>query len=335
MKVVRAQRIHSLKNIMATTKLIPVNLKWSKQSFQLEIDRHESAVQFKEKVATLTGVPLERQKLLCKGWKGPLRDDFVFAEITKAKLIVTLIGSAETLAEPVRKQAFLEDLSPEQLAADEEARLAEAMTDAEGMIAALQKPPHCRDDGKQEVYQYNRVVTGLPQRQIEELLRKQSEESTLIGEVAMTLGLELRRAYVNDLAVLEDGTCVTASDDGHVQLWKHTALEYDLVHGGNDGGVDSVVALRHPNIAFATGGRGCVRLWTSEAEEVMALPMRIPGTSPDSLVSLDLGHDITCLAARFKITRQVNPHQFRLPPQDEQGRQRRAQAEAQEDHLRV
>jgi WD40 repeat protein len=330
MEVKRTRRIHSLENIMTTTSGIPVTLKWSKQSFQLEIDKSESAIKFKEKVATSTGVPVERQKLLGKGWKGPLQDDFNLAEITKAKLIVTLLGSAETLAEPGKKRTFLEDLSPEQLAADEQARLAEAMADAEGMIAALQQPPHLRDDGKQEAYQYNRVVTGLPQRQIEDLLRKQRKESTLIGEVAMTLGLALRRAYVNDLAVLKDGTCVTASDDGHVQLWKHAALEYDVVHGGNDGGVDSVVALRHPNIAFGTGGRGCVRLWTSEAVEVLALPMQILGTSPDSLISLDLGQEVTCLAARFKITQQVNPHQFRLPPQDEQGRQRRAQAEAQE-----
>ena len=86
---------------------------------------------------------------------------------------------------------------------------------------------------------YNRLVTGMTQERIEQLLRykrllyeqyynfqhqeqqhkQQKEETqkqqsisipskppTLQGRVAMTLGLELRRAYVNDLCALPNGT---------------------------------------------------------------------------------------------------------------------------------
>jgi WD40 repeat protein len=179
------------------------------------------------------------------------------------------------------------------------------------------------------------LVSGLPQRQIEQEL-KFRPNNKLVGTVAMTLGLELRRAYVNDLAVLQDGTCVSANDDGHVQLWKHAEQQYDVIHRGvvDEGGVDCVVALdqqnNSPSLGFATSGRGAVNLWTPEADLVMSLPTGIPGTTPDSLISLPVGDGVTCLAARFRITRQTNTSQFRLPPQNDAERRRRAAAEAEE-----
>jgi WD40 repeat protein len=334
----------------SSSSSIPVTLKWSKQTFALAIHPGESAVSFKDRVEALTGVPVHRQKLLAKGgWKGTLRDDAVLGNnnntllSTTPKLTVTLIGSAEKLQELPKDErpTFVEDLSADDLRAAEQAELEASMATAEGMIVPLQHPPHLRDDGKQEVYSYNRLVTGLPQRQIEDLLRqrqrkrRQGESSSaspiLEGRVAMTLGAELRRAYVNDLAVLANGTLVSANDDGHVQLWRHGALEHDEVHLGGEGGVDSVVALANEHTTFATAGRGCVRLWTADAEPVLALPGAMPGTTPSSLVSLSsLGKGVTCLAARFHITRYSNPNQFRLPPQNEEERRRRAQAEAHE-----
>jgi WD40 repeat protein len=328
----------------ASSSSIPVTLKWSKQTFTLAIHPGESAVSFKERVEALTGVPVHRQKLLAKGgWKGTLRDDAVLGDnntLLSIKLTVTLIGSAEKLHELPKEErpTFVEDLSADDLRAAEQAELEAAMATAEGMIVPLQHPPHLRDDGKQEVYSYNRLVTGLPQRQIEDLLRqrqrkqRQDESSPILeGKVAMTLGAELRRAYVNDLAMLANGTLVSANDDGHVQLWRHGALEHDEVHLGGEGGVDSVIALANDHTTFATAGRGCVRLWTADAEPVLALPGAMPGTTPSSLVSLaSLGKGVTCLAARFQITRPSNPNQFRLPPQNDEERRRRAQAEAHE-----
>ena len=156
------------------------------------------------------------------------------------------------------------------------------------------------------------------------------------------MGLELRRAYVNDLAVLPDGTCVSVSDDGHVQGWKHAQQEFDVIHSSeNKGPVTSVVALG--KTLFATAGQGHVQLWTTaDAEPVARLSNpHLPGISPDSLVSFEYNnastgqgdHQFVCLAARLRITHTSNPHQFHLPPQNEAQRQRRAQAEAQERAL--
>ena len=356
--------------------LLPVTLKWNKQTFSLAIELGETALAFKERVQTLTGVPVSRQKLLAKkgGWKGTLKDGVVLdastlplldggasnnqSQTTAARMLtITLIGSAETIVAPTTTTMFLEDLSPADLQAAEDAKAQAAMATAVGMIPALQLPPHQRDDGKQEWYQYNRLVTGLPQRQIEHDLASKDDRDGLQGKVALQLGLELRRAYINDLAVLDDGTCVSVLDDGHVQLWKHAAQQEDVIHpdtGGYEGGVDSVVALstRHPRnstVAFATAGRGSLQLWTAEADPILTLPGAMPGTSPASLQCVFGGSNLdsysttntgdrvdsttTCLAARFQIKRHTNPNQFRLPPQNEAERQRRVQAEAQEQAI--
>jgi len=193
---------------------------------------------------------------------------------------------------------------------------------------------------------YNRLVTGLPQRQIEQELSKQQQQqqqmmndssttttttttTKLQGIVAMQLGLELRRAYVNDLAVLEDGICVSALDDGHVQLWKYAALEDDVIRPARQeqGGVDSVVALSTrrttvatataaaSQVAFATAGRGTLQLWNKHAEPLITLPGAMPGTPPASLQCVFGGtpnDTSTCLAARFEMTYKSDPHQFRF-----------------------
>lgn len=123
------------------------------------------------------------------------------------------------------------------------------------------------------------------------------------------MGMELRRAYVNDLAVLEDGTLVSALDDGHVQLWKHCRRVRDIVHnkpGGAVGflfgaeafsGVDSVLALDDGNgndncndsspFAFCTAGRGCLRVWDSEGEPLLGpILSPFPLASPTGLVRI-------------------------------------------------
>ena len=324
---------------------IPVALRWNKRTFSLSIELGETVASFKQRVQDATGVPAVRQKLMAKkGWKGLLKDGIVLDDttikVTASALAVTLVGSAEVLSGPTTKTTFLEDLSPEDLQAAEDGMAQAAMADAHGMIQALQLLPHERDDRKQELYEYNRLVTGMPQKQIEQELKCSNNE--LQGKVAMTLGLELRRAYVNDIAVLHDGKCVSALDDGHVQLWKHASQVQDAIHqGGNEGGVDSIATFhrRHSPVAFATAGRGSLELWTIDAEPIGLLPGAIPGTCPAGLEcvfgsiddeSSDDDSTVTCLASRFEITRQTNPNQFRLPPQNEAERQRRAQAEAQE-----
>jgi WD40 repeat protein len=323
---------------------IPISLKWSKQVFSLTIQIGDSGRSMKEQVQELTHVPIERQKLLCskkKGsihWKGSLSNDFIFTVADDASsisppLVVTLIGSAEAIQAPKVRTQFVEDMTDEERRAVDEATEQDAAQHAVGMIAALQLPPHHRDDGKQETYQYNRLVSGLPQRQIEDLVRQEN----FVGEVAMTMGSELRRAYVNDLAVIQsDGTLISALDDGHVQLWRHGQIQYDVIHDGGDGGVDSVVSIDSSSnkIAFCTSGRGCFRLWSHDAQNLVSIPTPVPGISPVSLVQVPIlqnnNSNLICLAARFQITQHPPPNQFHLVPQDEEGRRRRVMAEAQE-----
>ncbi|KAL3944034.1 MAG: hypothetical protein SGBAC_001902 [Bacillariaceae sp.] len=335
---------------------LDITLKWSKEVFSLTIQLGDSGHSFKEQVQALTNVPMDRQKLLCskkKGpihWKGSLADDFMFLIPVNAKLlthspVVTLIGSAEAAIQvPQTKTRFVEDMTQEELQAVEDATEQAAMADAVGLISAIQLPAHHRNDGKQETYQYNRLVTGLPQKYIEDLIkqRKQKQEQQgqdqMIDQVAMSMGLELRRAYVNDIAVRHrDGTLISALDDGHVQLWRHGQMEYDVIHDGGDGGVDSVVALSTPagsRLSFVTAGRGTYKVWSEDAEELGIVRTPVPGVTPVSMVQVPLpengNENMICLVASFKVVQQPNPSQFHLVPQNEEQRQRRAVAEAQE-----
>jgi WD40 repeat protein len=373
--------------------VLDVTLKWNKHVFSMTLHHGENSSLLKRRVEETTGVPMARQKLLLVAqppppptlrgcWKGPLKDNVILRWVAEEDgtisegsmaerppsnmVVVTLIGSAEpvpaapNMAERIR---FVEDLSPEEREAEDEAQFQAALETAEGMIPALQFPPHQRggDHGNntntihlETLHQYNRLVSGLPQRQIEQTLKmgQGAHDGELQGTVAMTLGLELRRAYVNDIAVLYDGTCVSVLEDGHVQLWKHGAQQHDAVHApGAEGEVTSIVALRPQKgdspVAFATVGRGALYLWSVDGDPVLALSTGIPGTTPDSLVAVfggvtptsseqsssnpPLDHEtITCLASRFQVTRFQNPSQFRLVPQNDEERRRRAHAEAQE-----
>ena len=368
----------------------------------MELDPHvDSLASFKERIQSLTGVPVERQKLLAKkgGWKGILQDDYSFSSLSTTTMVVTLIGSAAVLpqqsATPIK---FVEDMTPQELQ-EQERRMAMRNNDPEsdqviGMIPAIQKPPYERNDNKTEWYAYNHYVSGIPQRHIESLLLEQQQPTkkddakadstssdtntsaaaaattTVLGRVVM--GMELRRAYINDLAVLpQNGTLISALDDGHIQFWRHGVLQDDLVHQGHpffqnsSGGVQSIDVLEDCSAnslsssssfstLFATTGRGTIRLWSysmneDTAHEILELASPMPGAaSPTSLRHVPLAlavapnHNnqpetmapsLVCLAARFESTRLPNPHQFHLAPQTEVERQRRAQAEAQEQAL--
>ncbi|KAL9185731.1 hypothetical protein ACHAXT_003508 [Thalassiosira profunda] len=324
---------------------IDASLKWGKSTHPLLIRPGMPAADLKLEVQSLTGVPVGRQKLLCpKVWKGALKDDGVLPEkiaTGKKAPVITLIGSAETLVEKSAEERprFAEDMTEEELWRATNGKTEEE-DDADLVdVVALQKEPGMeRDDGKMEMYQYDRLVTGLPQGQINDKLvgrRKRTEQTAddvstpLLGEVAMTLGMELRRAYINSLAVLPDGTLVSGLDDGHVQLWRRGKLVKDARHPTSK--VDHVAAFPSSSAgdpSFVTAGDGVMCLWNDEGKHVaqIATPR---GTTPASIAvgSLD---DRVYLAACVRITRQVDPNQFRLVPQNEVERQRRDAAEAQE-----
>jgi len=342
---------------------IPITLKWGKTSYdtaELSIQPGSSALDLKLQVYALTNVPPARQKLLSptKCWKGVLKDTDRIPDVLPSKvkgaLPVTLIGSAEVLVEKPEGDhpVFVEDMTARQL------RMAErAATTGEVDIAALQYAPgEDRTDGKMELYSYNRLVTGLPQKQIQDKLtsrkrkssndRPESTAGPLLEEVAMTMGLELRRAYVNSIDVLADGTIVSALDDGHIQMWRRGEKVNDIMHEGiptpGAQGVDHIVAF--PSLgdddvdqqpAFATGGKGKFYVWTGDGRWIMGFEAT-EGMSPASLVtgSIGINGDTTFLAACYGVTRQVNPNQFRLHPHDEAGRRRREVAEEQERMVR-
>jgi WD40 repeat protein len=354
----------------------PATLKWNKQVFRFDLDVTErfTGRDMKEHIHALTKVPVERQKLMLaskpKLWKGMLQDDEPLGELLQKNkpinlLQLTMMGSVQVLPEPTAAQqkkttAFIEDWTPEQRRLWQEQEYQSALETCTGMIPALQVlPQHRQDDSNKapdQVREYNRLVHGLPQWQIEKLIQQQSDTTTttttttttirLTGTCVMTLGLELQRAYVNDLAVLQDGTLVSALQDGHVQLWKHGERIRDVIHPGrgnsnnSDHGVENVLALQYPTHdaddmpAFCTAGRGVVQLWNTEADPIVAVSSTpLPYASPAGMVQLALpnvGTFFLGVAARFHVTPPSQINTSRLVPQDETGRQRLAHIQAQE-----
>ncbi|PNW70587.1 hypothetical protein CHLRE_17g726050v5 [Chlamydomonas reinhardtii] len=96
---------------MTTVKL---NVKWGKESFNdIEVDLSQPPLVFKAQIFALTGVPVERQKVLLKG--AQLKDDDWGKAAPKDGMTIMLMGSAEAVSVEAPKNApkFVEDL-PEQ-----------------------------------------------------------------------------------------------------------------------------------------------------------------------------------------------------------------------------
>ena len=340
---------------------LSITIKWGKQRYTTStIQPGSSGHSLKLQVQTLTGVPVHRQKLLCKSvWKGALKDDdTIQIPNGKSSIVVTLIGSAEVLVEkPLEERPlFSEDLTPEELWKATRPQHMAQEEDIVDIIALQKEVGFERDDGKAGLYQYNRLVTGLPQHQINDMLvcrKKQSDTNNnngeddtaanktdeLTGEVAMTMGMELRKGYINSLAVLPNGTIVSGLDDGHVQLWRRGELVKDTKHPSAK--VEHVLIFQssanHSELpAFVTAGDGCICMWSEIGQQLTRFGS-YPGTSPSSLsigrVSNGQGGYTTYLACSSKITRKSDPNQFRLVPQNEAERQRRRAAEAQEEMI--
>jgi ubiquitin carboxyl-terminal hydrolase 14 len=102
---------------MAT--VVHVSVKWGKQVFaDVAVDTSESVATLKAQLYALTLVPVERQKLMSKAWKGMLKDD---ADLSQLKLAngasVVLMGSAEVVLKPTEAVVFIEDMAPSDVAA--------------------------------------------------------------------------------------------------------------------------------------------------------------------------------------------------------------------------
>lgn len=91
--------------------MVKVTVKWGKESYDVDLDAGGSVADFRLQLYSLTGVPNDRQKLMCKAWKGVLKDDAAFSGMGLVDgTIITLMGSSEGIPKAVEKVTFVEDL---------------------------------------------------------------------------------------------------------------------------------------------------------------------------------------------------------------------------------
>ena len=89
---------------------LKVQIKWQKDTYDVEIDTSQPPVVFKQQLFSLTGVPADRQKIMVKG--GMLKDDSDWnkAAVKNGQRLM-MMGSADKVPEaPQGSQVFLEDL---------------------------------------------------------------------------------------------------------------------------------------------------------------------------------------------------------------------------------
>ncbi|KAI5710542.1 hypothetical protein M8J75_009528 [Diaphorina citri] len=88
-----------------------VKVKWGKETFEVDVDTDEEPMLFKAQLYELTGVQIDRQKVMCKGatLKNDEWDNFKLSNGS----MVLLMGSKEedSMKEPVVKPKFVEDMN--------------------------------------------------------------------------------------------------------------------------------------------------------------------------------------------------------------------------------
>lgn len=102
---------------------LKVNIKWGREKFQdVALDTTASPTDFMATVYSLTGVPVDRQKLMCRAWKRKLTADADFSAMPKLKngLQIMLIGSSTGIPKPAAVKSevvFAEDMAVSEEAA--------------------------------------------------------------------------------------------------------------------------------------------------------------------------------------------------------------------------
>lgn len=96
--------------------MVKCTVKWGKESFpDVEVDAGQAPLVFKSQLFSLTGVPVERQKVMIKG--SLLKDDEWGKAAPKDGATIMLMGTAEpiTAVEPPKNApVFVEDLPEEE-----------------------------------------------------------------------------------------------------------------------------------------------------------------------------------------------------------------------------
>ena len=99
--------------------MVLITLKYNKTLFsEVVLDPSQSLSSFKNEIFSLTKVPPDRQKLMCKGvWIGILKDTIDLKTLNlRDGIQITLIGAADTVTAPTNKIQFVEDLNEEEKA---------------------------------------------------------------------------------------------------------------------------------------------------------------------------------------------------------------------------
>lgn len=97
--------------------VVSIKLKWGKDSFEVQVDTAGTGLALKQTIKDLTGVPVERQKLMAKGaWPATLKDDAPLSGLKEGHAVM-LMGTAETVPViPPAAITFVEDMSAEEKA---------------------------------------------------------------------------------------------------------------------------------------------------------------------------------------------------------------------------
>lgn len=96
----------AFKVLIATMK---VQVKWQKDTYDVEIDTSQPPIMFKQQLFSLTGVPSDRQKIMVKG--GMLKDAADWNKVAiKAGQKLMMMGTADKIPEAPKESVFLEDL---------------------------------------------------------------------------------------------------------------------------------------------------------------------------------------------------------------------------------
>jgi ubiquitin carboxyl-terminal hydrolase 14 len=99
---------------------VTVTVKWGKQVYEnIALSKNSSVSVFKAQLYALTLVPIVRQKIMSKAWKGMLKDDADLKEFDKLVdgTTIMLMGSAEVVEKPKEATVFIEDMATKDVAA--------------------------------------------------------------------------------------------------------------------------------------------------------------------------------------------------------------------------
>lgn len=108
---------------MSMSSKYATNVKWGKETIEIELDPCAGVSGLKSELQARTGVPMERMKIMPKSkglWKGVLKDTLDLSTLQlssiKPPIQILMMGSSTLPVEPVKKTVFLEDLPPEEAA---------------------------------------------------------------------------------------------------------------------------------------------------------------------------------------------------------------------------